>query len=96
MFAIGKCLPKKQSEKGSRVDNFLSRVALGTINADDFSNAFAVNRLTLFPNIEFHKPKTCMELTVCFSVSFPSLPFLESRTLPIDKIYQIPTDSPSS
>ena len=88
------CL-KSNLRKGSSVDSFLSRVAFGIINADDFSNAFAVNSRTLFPNIEFHTPKTCMELTVCFSVSFPLLLLLKSRTFPIDKIYPSPKGSPS-
>jgi hypothetical protein len=66
------------------------------INADDFSNALALNSRTLFANTEFHTPKTCMELTVSFPVSFPSSAFLKSRNLPIDKIYQSPVGSLSS
>ncbi len=56
---VSACL-KSNLRKGSRVDNFLSRVAFGGINADDFSKALAVNSLMLFPNIEFQTPKICM------------------------------------
>ena len=57
IFVIGKCLPKKQSEKRIKSCHFLSRVDFGVINADDFSNALAVNSRTLFPNIEIHTAK---------------------------------------
>ena len=66
---VSACL-KSNLKKGSRVDNFLSRVVFGVINADDFSKALAVNSLMLFPNIEFQTPKTCMELIVSFFCQF--------------------------
>ncbi len=66
---VSACL-KCNLRKGSRVDNFLSRVAFGMINVDDFSMAVAVISLTLLPDIKFQTAKTCRELIVCFSCGF--------------------------